>query len=402
MDWVNSLRLSYQDTSSSTTTTSASPQYDYTYYPNATNTSGAVSLINVGGPGSGIGAISSQKGFNLNDDFTFTNFHWYGDHTLKLGAGYGDIKLTSQNSSSDIANATYYYAVTPSGVAATPDQVQFPVVNPGYATGVTTHDKQYSLYAQDDWDVDEHLELNIGLRMDHEVVAGLRQLRHAERRRECDQRDRSPAPTRPMPRLWRLAASTSTTISARVTIVRRPTTSPPAWASPTTFHGDGSMVLFGGYGRSYNRNQFGTLALETTKVALNNNPQIYFPSAQTQDSFGACATPANVNPANHCYAWNSSYLTPSGPGGPDAETPRRRKSTCCTTTSRTPYSDQFSVGVRNRIGEWNTQETLSYVESYDEIVGHLGNRYSTGAYYEKRQPVGRPRRAGCRRSYPLG
>jgi len=130
-DWVNELRLSYQDTDSSTTTTFAAPQFDYTYYPNALNSSGGTGLINVGGPGSGIGAISSQKGLTAQDDLTFSNLHWVGDHTLKLGISFGDIKLTSENASSNLANATYYYAVTPSGVCATPDELEYAKLKAG-------------------------------------------------------------------------------------------------------------------------------------------------------------------------------------------------------------------------------------------------------------------------------
>ena len=379
-DWVNVLRLSYQNTDSSTTTLSASPQFDYTYYPIATNSSGGVPLINVNGPGSGVGAISSQKGFNLNDDFTFSNLHWLGDHTLKFGAGYGNIKLTSQNSSSDLANATYYYAVTPSGVAANPDEVQFPVVNKGYATGVTTTDKQYSAYVQDDWDVDEHLELNLGLRLDHEVVPAYL---NYDTPSAVVNAINGPFPGAGETYAQALALGGININNYISTGSNRK--APYNWAPRLGFSydvdGDGRMVFFGGYGRSYNRNQFGTLALETTKVALNNNPQIYFPSAQTQDSFGACATAADVNPANHCYAWNASYLTPTGlatlvPNSSSSEVDLLHNNI------KTPYSDQFSIGMRNRIGEWNTQETLSYVESYDEIVGHLGNRYANGAYYE--------------------
>ena len=40
---------------------------------------------------------------------------------------------------------------------------------------------------------------------------------------------------------------------------------------------DQQYVVFGGYARSYDRNLYSTLSLETTKIALNNNPQIYFP-----------------------------------------------------------------------------------------------------------------------------
>ena len=49
---------------------------------------------------------------------------------------------------------------------------------------------------------------------------------------------------------------------------------------------------------------------------------------------------------------------------------------------KTPHSDQFSIGMRNKLGDWNTQATLSFIESFDAIVGHLGNRYADGSFYK--------------------
>lgn len=384
-DWVNELRLSYQDTRSETTTTTASPQSQYVYYPDPATSIGGTALINVGGPGSGVGAINAQKGFNLNDDLTFSNLHWMGDHTLKVGVGYGNIKLTSQNSSPDLANATYYYAVTSAGVAATPDQVQFPVINKGYGLSVTTNDKQYSAYVQDNWDVNEHLEINLGLRWDREEVpAYLKYVTPANVVSAIN--GLFPGTTSTYASVLAKSAAGSPGININDYLStgsnrKAQNNFAPRIGFSYDLHGDGSVVFFGGYARSYNRNQFATLALETTKVALNNNPQIYFPSAQTQDSFGACATAADINPAHHCYAWDPKYLTPAGLATlvPDSSS---SEVDLLNNKIKTPYSDQFSLGIRNRLGEWNTQVTLSYVESFDNIVGHLGNRYADGSYYQ--------------------
>jgi hypothetical protein len=53
---------------------------------------------------------------------------------------------------------------------------------------------------------------------------------------------------------------------------------------------------------------------------------------------------------------------------------------------KTPYSDQYSLGVRNRFDFWNqnwvTSATFSYVESKDGIVFLLGNRRGNGSYRE--------------------
>ena len=384
--WVNEARLSYQDTSSSTAPTQASPQSDYIYFPSASTNNGAVSLINVGGPGSGVGAISAQKGFNFADDVTFTNLRFAGEHTLKLGVGYGAIKLTSQNVSSNLSNATYYYAVTPNGVAANPDEVQYPNLTAGYnSASVTTNDQQYSLYVQDTWDVNQHLEFNLGLRWDREdVPAYLKYVTPA---------NVVSALNGPFPGTSQSYASVIATNEPGAPGIninnyisngsnrKAPNNLAPRLGFSYDLNGDGEHVIFGGFGRSYNRNLYSTLALETTKIALNGNPQVYFPSAQTQDSFGACATAADINPANHCYAWDPAYLTPAGLAGLQTN-PSSHEVDMLNNNIKTPYSDQFSVGIRNKVGDWNTQATLSYVESYDAIVGHWGARYSNGAYYQ--------------------
>ena len=53
---------------------------------------------------------------------------------------------------------------------------------------------------------------------------------------------------------------------------------------------------------------------------------------------------------------------------------------------KTPYSDQFSLGMRNRFDLWNqswvTSATISYVESKDGIVFLLGNRRGNGSFRE--------------------
>lgn len=384
-DWVNVLRLSYQDTQSSTTTDKASPQFDYVYFPNPTNPNISNSLINVGGPGSGVGTINAQKGFNLNDDLTFANLHAWGDHTLKVGLGYGDIKLTTQDSSPDLGNATYYYAVTASGLSATPYYLQFPSANPGYALKVTTNDKQWSAYIQDDWTVDEHLEINLGLRWDREdvpaynkyvtpaaVVAAVNGNFPGTNQSYASVLAKS-NPGAPGINIYDYISTGSNR--------KVPNNFAPRLGFSYDLHGDGAVVFFGGYARSYNRNQFHTLALETTKVALNNNPQIYFPSPISTDSFGPCNTAADINPAQHCYAWDPKYLTPEGLATLPVD-PASHEVDVLNNNLKTPYADQFSLGIRNRIGEWNTQVTLSYVESFDNIVGHWGGRYADGSYYQ--------------------
>lgn len=149
--WVNEARLSYQNTNASTTLATASPQFQYTYFPFASPNAPATTLIITGGPGSGVGAINRQRGYTFKDDLTLPNIQFAGNHSLAVGFNFASVRLTSQNASSDLANATYYYAVTPAGVAATPYKLQYPNLTAGFTSaGVTTTAKQYAAYIQDD------------------------------------------------------------------------------------------------------------------------------------------------------------------------------------------------------------------------------------------------------------
>jgi len=45
-----------------------------------------------------------------------------------------------------------------------------------------------------------------------------------------------------------------------------------------------------------------------------------------------------------------------------------------------PYSDQFTIGMRNQLGNWNTSVAVTEVDSYNRLVGWLGFRNASGGY----------------------
>jgi outer membrane receptor for ferrienterochelin and colicin len=384
--FVNEARLSYQNTRSATTTTTASPQNQYIYYPDPNSAINPTTLIITGGPGSGVGQVNSQKGYTFQDDLTLPNVKLAGDHTIHVGVTYGAITLTSQNASADLGNATYYYAVTPNGVSSTPFEVQFPLLSADVNSArVVTKDRQYAAYIQDDWNVNRQLTLNIGLRWDHEVVpAYLDYVTPAYVVSAIN----GPFPGTNQSYASVLAQGNNGMPGYDINDYistgnnrKAPHNFSPRLGFSYDIYGDSRHVIFGGYARAYTRNLFQTLALETLKIALNGNPEVYFPSAQTTNSFGPCATATDINPANHCYAFDPSYLTPTGLQSFQIS-PNSHEIDLLQNNIRTPHSDQFSLGMRNQIGDWNTQVTLSYIASYDGIVGRFGNRYANGAYFQ--------------------
>jgi len=86
-----------------------------------------------------------------------------------------------------------------------------------------------------------------------------------------------------------------------------------------------------------------------------------------------------VNNTN-CLVWDPKYLDPAnlqslGNGVGEVDVfPNKIK---------VPYSDQFSIGIRNKLGDWNTSAALTRVNSYDGILGVLGNRFADGSFATK-------------------
>ena len=383
---LNELRVTSQSTTSNTNA-EPSPQFDYVYFPVPGNLSVNYPLINVGGPGAGVGFRYDQSGQGIQDDLTFTNFT---DHTIKVGARFQSIDLLAQAGTLSLADAVYTEAVSGSGVYSTPTGVEFPVSYPGSgAPSVTSRDQQYALYFQDDWTVNRNLTLNLGVRWDYEKVPLFdNYVTPAAVVQALNSPGALPGYSPGLTYAQLLAKSfpgdPSTNIADYISTGsnRKPPSNDiaPRLGFAWDINADQQNVVFGGYGRSYDRNLFNTLSYETTKVGLYNNPQIYFPSPYTQDSFGPCAMPTDVNPIAHCYAWNPAYLTAAGLAGIPVSTSSHEVD-MINNNIKTPYSDQFSIGFRTRLSDWDAALTLSDIKSYDALIGHLGLRYADGSYY---------------------
>ena len=136
---------------------------------------------------------------------------------------------------------------------------------------------------------------------------------------------------------------------------------------------DQQHVVFGGVGRAYDRTLYDYLQLEQTKFAL----------PATDVRFNTAEHPCTVVGAGGagCMAWNPAFLT-----DPTALTASLAGSfgefDLINNDLKVPYSDQFSIGMRNKIGDWNTSVSLSKINSYDGFVFTLGNRYPNGDFWQ--------------------
>ena len=147
-------------------------------------------------------------------------------------------------------------------------------------------------------------------------------------------------------------------------------------------NGDQDHVIFGGAGRAYDRDLYDYLQLEQTKAALPQSTVFFRQSGATT---GPCYT--NGTP---CFNWDPKYL--NGLGNLQtllASTNAGQEVDAINNNLKAPYSDQFSIGMRNRLGDWNTSVAVARILSYNGFAFTLGNRYPDGAFFQKNsQPWG--------------
>ena len=153
-------------------------------------------------------------------------------------------------------------------------------------------------------------------------------------------------------------------------------------------------MLFGGAGRAYDRNVFDYLALErskgtfpTLRVRLQRRRAIRaIAAARRLPRVGSRV----LRSRRTWTRWSRRTRTLG------------REINLINNDLKTPYSDQFSLGMRNRFDLWNQTGTRrrrsSYVESKDGIVFLLGNRRGNGSFREN--PPARVGAGAVRQRHP--
>ncbi len=315
-------------------------------------------VINSGGGGDY--QRKGQKGYSFQDDFTF--FGWEG-HTVKLGVKYKDVDLNAFEQTP--YSPQYRYDLTRS--LEVPYMVQFTASGSGYPTSVASSVKQLGLYLQDDWEVNEHLTLNLGVRWDYETNPAYED--HV-----------TPAALVSALGAWPNINNGNVDYDYNQYISTGGNRSAfkGGWQPRVGFSydiaGDQRHVIFGGAGRSYNRNQFDYLSYEKYRLAFQRYEyQFNVPGH-------ACAPGVG-----NCLNFDPSMLDPAVLAQLAAANPNNGSEVFLLNNDiKTPYSDQFSLGMRNSFGmfghDWNSSITLLHVLSHDGILWTMGNRYPNGEF----------------------
>ena len=374
--WFNEVLATTEESSNNPTPITFGNGLIYTT-PDPNNLNNDATLIGIGGGDPRAGQIKGQKGWSIEDNFTFTGFD---NHTIKAGVRYKNIELRAADALT--VNPQFSFSIGSTFPSDQPYSVLVP--NPvtgvgGLAPAVATDSKQIGVYIQDDWQVNDHLLLNLGVRWDYEEVPAYVDFVTPQNAIDAFF---SQDPNGPAGQTWADSlALGGIDINDYISTGNNREAFKDAWQPRLGFsydiNADQQHVIHGGAGRSYDRNLYDFMQLEVTKAALSQ-ATLYFQDPET----GGC-----YRSNSPCIAWNPDYLGPNGlqmlqgllAAAPNAELDLLNNDL------KTPYSDQFSLGMSNQLGDWITDATVTRILSHDGFAFVLGNRYPNGNFFDNPQ-----------------
>jgi len=327
-----------------------------------------------------------QKGWQVSNDFTWTGLD---SHTFKVGvkAKWVELNANTQNLNPLFTyNATFTPAGTPAGTFndTIPYRMNFNAPVNGGDPNITSKNFQLGLYAQDDWEIDDRLTLNIGLRWDYERTPAFLNYQHDPAIAEfVAGRAGYTNPNGTVTPPYTNLANANYDIDDYISTGNERKAFKGAWQPRLGFtyalDDEKRFAIFGGYGRSYDRTQFDFIQQELAQGLFAGRTFNF----NNGDPDNACT------PSATCIAWDPAYLTEAGRAALIAGLPAGagRELRFIKNDLKTPYSDQFSLGVRGRFNLLDLEAGYSYVESKDGFAYVLGNRRPDGTFFP---PTGNP------------
>lgn len=295
---------------------------------------------------------TQQKGLTFRDNLSFTNVHWNGDHLFKIGAklSFQKYHIVEANN----ANPQFIFSVDAKNNLdfSLPAQVNFGGGNPEVDAKTT----EIGVFAQDDWSVNRHLIINAGLRWD--IDTNFRNRDFVTPPNEVAALLNLGANPAIQPAFFDVNDYISTGNNRKI-----------AWGNfaprlgfSYDLNGDQRTVFFGGAGRYYDRALFRNAAEETLFTQ--------FRSGQILFSKDGLPRPTTGQPT---IKFDPSFLTPEGfaallaglANNPLA--PGTNELRVIPNDLRTPYTDQFSIGIRQKLGIFQTSLTFNHIGGNDQI-----------------------------------
>lgn len=368
--WYNELILAYENAYINQLPINDGIGSMYTWQPDPNNPT----ILTTGSSDPRATQTKSQEGPSIADNFTFNDLEWHGDHVVKLGYKFKSIELKAADAAAQ--NPQFYYDVNPNGTSAVPWQVFYASNLPGTNGVAETTARQYGVFAQDDWSVNDHLTLNLGVRWDYEVNPSYNNFVTSQRVLDALNGPNPYAGATPGETYADALAAGGVNLKDYVSDGHNRKSFKGAWQPRLGFSydifGDEEHVIHGGAGRAYDRNLYDYLQTEVTKQAL----------PQTTLRFNVPGHPCDTTSAT-CVPFNPAFLTGQnvlqnflvgGNAGQEVDMLNNKL--------KAPHTDQFSLGMSNVIGDWQTDATVQRALSKDGFAFTLGNRYPNGDFFQ--------------------
>ena len=348
----------FEDSNTST------PAFDPDYF-------GGFTILNTGGRDSTQDIHDNALTFR--NDLTLNDIELNGFHTIKMGA-----KVSLQNYQVDKQfgrNPFFFYDLDGRPELSGSDDVPYRVELGRSFPSVDLNNEVIGLYIQDDWQITDQLEINLGLRWDYETNAN---------------NNDYVTPANVIAGLDQWIASTDG---------GKPAGYAPSWFDRDDYistgdnrdpfagafqprigfsydvFGDRGTVIFGGAGRYYDRVNFNFSYDEIVKP-FDIRQNAFFsttgrPAGEDRDPGPGVDLPGE---AGDPILWDPSYGTPAGLDPVLATIPGKGEVFLLANDFEPPRTDQFNLGIRQRFGEWQSEFTLAYGKTENEFTWHYLTR----------------------------
>jgi hypothetical protein len=283
-----------------------------------------------------------QTGWTFRNDLTLLGVE---NHLIKMGVKVAQLEYEAVQY--DAFNGEYIYAPTDYGFTGDPIRARIGLGDP-LSTGDNT---QIGLFIQDDWDITSKLQLNLGLRWDYEsnmlnndfvtAPALATALRGWTNNRDVN---------------WDDYISTGSNRESFKGAFQ------PRVGFNYDLNDDGNTVIFGGWGRYYDRVLYDYAQVENAKANYRTYTVNFGPGTPWNDAY---------------YDRDALLGLVSATGGQEVY--------LLSNEVEMPYSDQTTLGVRHQMGDWTATVTYSHIESYNGFSWVLANRFADGSF---RSPTG--------------
>ena len=287
-----------------------------------------------------------QRNLTFRDDLTLPDIVFAGSHTFKFGIKYSRQRYEFNK----------LFNVQPKFVFRAPDP-SFPqqaFLGLGDPT-IKAKNNVFGIYAQDDWDVTDKLQLNLGIRWDRESnMFNNNYVTPAN----------AAALLRALPQTDYFDADDYITDGNDRPVYNM---IQPRIGFSYDFFDNQSTVLFGGFGRYFDRNVFNNTLDERFRLQYTIG----------RFEFSEDGSPRNGIPT---VAWDPAYLTREGlialqataiTGLPELFAVKNN--------AKPPRTDQFSLGVRQRLGRsWTASVTGSYIRGKNGYTHLFATRQNGG------------------------